>query len=114
GYLKRIEIHGSEGSAMMEEEDIVRWDFARKGRRDAEIHRRMNQRKSGGGGAADPAAIGHHGHLKQFKDVLDAIKKDRTPAIDGREGRRSVEIILGIYKAAETGKAVELPLRSDP
>ena len=30
GYLKRIEIHGSEGSAAMEEEDIVNWDFAKK------------------------------------------------------------------------------------
>ena len=27
GYLKRIEVHGSEGSAVMEEEDIVKWDF---------------------------------------------------------------------------------------
>jgi hypothetical protein len=33
---------------------------------------------------------------------------------DGAEGRRSVEIILAIYKSAETGAAVRLPLRSDP
>ncbi|HEY2894055.1 MAG TPA: Gfo/Idh/MocA family oxidoreductase, partial [Pirellulales bacterium] len=63
---------------------------------------------------SDPAAIGHHGHTEQFRDVLDAIRKDRPPAVDGREGRRSVEIILGIYKAAESGKAVKLPLASDP
>ncbi len=31
GYLKRIEIHGSQGSAVMEEEDIVKWDFAKPG-----------------------------------------------------------------------------------
>ena len=30
GYLKRIEIHGSEGTAVMEEEDIKVWDFAKK------------------------------------------------------------------------------------
>ena len=29
GYLKRIEIHGSEGTAVLEEEDIKVWDFAR-------------------------------------------------------------------------------------
>jgi hypothetical protein len=46
--------------------------------------------------------------------VLAAIEKDRAPAVDGPEGRRSVEIILAIYKAAETGKAVELPLAADP
>ena len=36
------------------------------------------------------------------------------PALDGPEGRRSVEIILAVYKAAETGRAVKLPLASDP
>lgn len=114
GYLKRIEIHGSEGSAVIEEEDIVKWDFAKKKPRDEAILDKMANRKSGGGGAADPAAIGHHGHTKQFKDVLQAIKKGTTPAIDGCEGRRSVEIILAVYKAAETGSAVKLPLASDP
>lgn len=114
GYLKRIEIHGSEGSAMMEEEDIVKWDFAKKKPQDAAIQQAMAARKSGGGGAADPAAIGHHGHTRQFADVLRAIAKGARPQIDGPEGRRSVEIILAIYKSAETGRAVKLPLVSDP
>jgi len=114
GYLKRVEIHGSEGSAVLEEEDLVKWDFAKKKARDAAILDKMAQKKSGGGGAADPAAIGHHGHARQFKNVVDAIRKGVAPAIDGPEGRRSVEIILAIYKAAETGKAVTLPLAGDP
>jgi UDP-N-acetyl-2-amino-2-deoxyglucuronate dehydrogenase len=114
GYLKRIEIHGSEGSAVMEEEDIIKWDFAKKKPRDAAVHEKMAEKKSGGGGAADPAAIGHHGHTRQFRDVVRAIRTGRQPAIDGPEGRRSVEVILAIYKAAETGRAVALPLPSDP
>ena len=114
GYLKRIEIHGSAGSAIMEEEDIVKWDFAKKQKRDEAIRAKMASRVSGGGGAADPAAIGHHGHTRQFQDVLKAIRKGTRPLIDGPEGRRSVEIILGVYKAAETGRAVKLPLASDP
>ena len=114
GYLKRIEIHGSEGTAAMEEEDIVKWDFAKKDRRDAAIQQQMAASKSTGGGASDPSAIGHHGHAKQFRDVLAAIDKNRSPAIDGHEGRRSVEIILAIYKAAETGKVIKLPLAGDP
>jgi predicted dehydrogenase len=74
----------------------------------------MAERHSTGGGASDPAAIGFHGHAAQFRDLIDAIKRDREPAVNGPEGRRSVEIILGIYKAAETGKAVTLPLAGDP
>jgi len=114
GYLKRIEIHGSEGSACMEEEDLVKWDFAKVDKRDKMILEAMNSHKSTGGGAADPTAIGHHGHSRQFEDLLDAVKKNKTPSVDGIEGRRSVEIILGIYKAAESGKPVYLPLEKDP
>ena len=46
--------------------------------------------------------------------MLSAIKKGDKPLVDGPEGRRSVEMILAIYKAAETGKAVTLPLPADP
>ncbi len=114
GYLKRIELHGSEGSAVLEEEDIKHWDFAKKLRSDATVLRQMAGRTATGGGAADPSAIGHHGHTMQLQDFIDAIRKDRSPAVDGAQGRRSVEIILAIYKAAQTGKNVKLPLASDP
>jgi predicted dehydrogenase len=114
GYLKRIEIHGSEGSAAMEEEDIVKWDFAKRGRRDAAVIKKMQSSISTGGGASDPTAIGHHGHAQLFRDVCQAIDEKRAPAVDGHQGRRSVEIILAIYKAAETGKIVKLPLAGDP
>ncbi len=114
GYLKRIEIHGSEGTAVMEEEDIKVWDFAKKIKADDAVHKHMAQHRSTGGGASDPAAIGHHGHALQFADLLEAIKKNRTPSVDGAEGRRSIEIILAIYKSAEAGKTIKLPLKSDP
>ncbi len=50
----------------------------------------------------------------QFRDVLNAIRSGESPSIDGREGRRAVEIILAIYKSAETGRPVALPLDRDP
>jgi len=114
GYLKRIELHGSEGSAALEEEDIVKWDFAKKDRRDVAIQRKMQEQVSTGGGASDPSAIGFHGHAMLFRDLLTAIKEGRRPSVDGHQGRRSVEAILAIYKSAETGRAVQLPLKSDP
>lgn len=114
GYLKRIEIHGDQGTAVLEEEDLKAWDFAKSRKSDAAILEGMKKKKSTGGGASDPSAIGHHGHAMQIKDFVDAINKDRPPAVDGYEGRRSVEIIMAIYKAAQTGKTVKLPLKSDP
>ena len=114
GYLKRIELHGSGGSAVLKEEDITVWDFAKQRKSDQQIQDRMAGKTQTGGGASDPSAIGHHGHLLQFKDVLRAIRKNDVPLIDGHEGRRSVEAILAIYKSAETGREISLPLAKDP
>ena len=113
GYLKRIELHGSHGTAVLEEEDIKVWDFAESDERDDDIKERLAGRTQTGGGASDPAAIGHHGHRDLFADVLMAIRKEASPRIDGPEGRRSVEIIRAIYQSAESGRAVELPLSED-
>jgi predicted dehydrogenase len=110
GYLKRIELHGDQGTAVLEEEDLKVWDFTKKTRADAAILKAMQESRSTGGGAADPSAIGHHGHTAQFRDFVSAINNDRAPAIDGHEGRRSVEIVVAIYKAAKSGKTVKLPL----
>ncbi len=114
GSLKKIELSGSEGSAVLEEESIIKWDFAKSTKKDDKLREEMLGRTKTGGGASDPAAIGHHAHAELFKDFLKAIKDNRAPAIDGREGRRSVELILAIYKSAQTGKPVALPLKSDP
>lgn len=114
GMLKKIEIHGSEGSAVIEEEDIKVWDFSKQTAADKKIIKEFESVTETGGGAADPTAIGHQAHTKQFKDVLKAIKTGGPMMVDGPEGRRSVEVILGVYKAAETGKTVTLPMAKDP
>ena len=50
----------------------------------------------------------------QFKDFLKSIREGKQPLVDGHEGRKSVEIILAIYKSSWSGKRVSLPLKSDP
>lgn len=114
GYLKKIELYGSKGSAVLEEEDIKVWDFADPTPADNAMLEAMKGTTETGGGAADPAAIGHHGHTEHFLDTIRAIETKTSPLIDGESGRKSVEIILAVYKAAETGAAVSLPLAKDP
>ncbi|MGL4594296.1 MAG: Gfo/Idh/MocA family protein, partial [Thermoguttaceae bacterium] len=58
--------------------------------------------------------IGVQGHAKLFANMMAAIDGKESLLVDGIEGRRSVEIILAIYKAAESGQTVMLPLASDP
>ncbi|MEZ6134344.1 MAG: Gfo/Idh/MocA family oxidoreductase [Pirellulaceae bacterium] len=108
GSLKKIEITGSTGTAILEEEDIIKWEFAEPTADDDRLRKEMLGKTKTGGGAADPAAIGHHAHAALFRDLLEAIRLDRPPAIDGREGRRSVELILAIYESAKSGQAVKL------
>jgi UDP-N-acetyl-2-amino-2-deoxyglucuronate dehydrogenase len=108
GSLKKIELSGSAGTAILEEEDIIKWEFAEPKPDDERLRSEMLGKTKTGGGAADPAAIGHHAHAALFQDFLEAIEQGRPPAIDGKEGRRSVELILAIYESARLGKPIRL------
>jgi UDP-N-acetyl-2-amino-2-deoxyglucuronate dehydrogenase len=108
GTLKRIEISGSHGTAILEEEDIKSWTFANENPEDEGIRQSMAGKTKTGGGAADPAAIGHHGHKALFEEVIQAIQQDRPSALDGHQGRRSVEVIEAIYQSAKTGTKIGL------
>jgi len=73
GYLKRIEIHGTGGSAVLEEEDFKAWDFAKPRKEDAAIHEQMQKHQSTGGGASDPWLIvqdGPHSDCAKANTVL--------------------------------------------
>ncbi len=110
GMLKRTEISGSNGTVILEEEDIIKWEFAPELPEDAEIHQQFAQRRSGGGGAADPRAISHENHRRQMQDLINTIENGTPHLVNGREGRKAVEIILAIYTSSKEGRMVELPL----
>ena len=42
-------------------------------------------------------------HRRVFEDFIDAIRANRPPACDGREGRRSVALVEAIYRSAQSG-----------
>src|SRR4029079_6954936 len=108
GYPKTIAIHGDRGSAAIEQEDVLRWDFHPPAPEDEQVKERFAQKVGASGGASDPGAISHRGHMLQLSDFVDAIRNNRTPKVDGREGRRAVATICAIYESARTGKAAEL------
>lgn len=47
-----------------------------------------------------------------LKDVIHSIKTDKAGLVDGLEGRKSLELISGIYESIETGR--EITLRFKP
>jgi predicted dehydrogenase len=110
GFLKKIEICGTKGCVTLEEENITTWQFAEETSEDENIRRAYRNAGGTGGGASDPKAIGYHGHRMLFESFVGAVREHKTPAIDGHEGRKAVEIIEGIYRSAKEHKPVALPL----
>jgi UDP-N-acetyl-2-amino-2-deoxyglucuronate dehydrogenase len=58
-----------------------------------------------------PPNVYGHGHEAYYRNVLSVLRGDAQPDTDGRAGRKSLELILGIYESAKTGREVPLPLR---
>ncbi len=108
GFLKRIEISGTDGSAILEEDHFNAWSFKEETAEDVKVREEFNKRDETGGGASDPGAINYTGHLRQFENFIEALNGNGKLMVDGKEARRSVEIILAIYKSAETGNLVRL------
>lgn len=50
------------------------------------------------------------GHTPLYRDMIDAIEHDREPVCSGIEGRKALELVLGIYESAASGKPVRFPL----
>lgn len=60
----------------------------------------------------DPPNVYGYGHTPLYRDVLEAIRTGRSPAVDGAAGRGALELVLAIYRSAALGAPVLLPLLS--
>jgi predicted dehydrogenase len=108
GLPKTIAVHGDKGSVVIEQEDVLRWDFNPETEEDKSVKARFAQKVGASGGSSNPAAISHAGHAAQLADFAQAIRESREPLVDGREGRKAVDVILGIYRAMESQKTVQI------
>lgn len=59
----------------------------------------------------DPPSVYGFGHEPYYRNVLRVLQGEAVADTDGRGGRKSLELILGIYESAKTGREVPLPLR---
>ena len=116
GHPAEVHLCGSEGSIFMRDESFTVWDFKKKRASDKKIKLKFQaELGEAGAGAADPSAIDFSGHLKNFEDAVRSLKSGKKPLIDGPEARKSIEIILAIYRSAlKGGKPVHLPLKRTP
>ena len=57
-----------------------------------------------------PENVYGFGHDPLYTDVISAIKNGTKPLVDAEAGTRALELVLGIYQSAATGKPVKFPL----
>jgi predicted dehydrogenase len=107
GWARRLEICGEFGSVVLEDDHLARWEF-RDAKPEDEAIRHAKLDPTMRSGASAPSAMSHVGHLRQIQDLVDAIRENRTPAIDGHEARKAVALIRGIYASAASGAPVKL------
>ena len=60
----------------------------------------------------NPPNVYGYGHEGYYRNVLAVLRGDAKPETDGRAGRKSLELILGMYESAKSGREVPIPLRS--
>jgi UDP-N-acetyl-2-amino-2-deoxyglucuronate dehydrogenase len=58
--------------------------------------------------ATTPPSVYGFGHQGYYRNVLRVLRGEAVPDTDGREGRKSLEIILAIYESARTGRKIAL------
>src|SRR5688572_15998723 len=105
GWSRRIELCGENGSVVMEDDDITRWEF-RIARPEDDRIRAAREHSAKGSGSANPMAINFEGHLRQIQDFIDGIRDDRPFFIEGSEARKAVALVRAIYDSASSGSAV--------
>jgi UDP-N-acetyl-2-amino-2-deoxyglucuronate dehydrogenase len=80
--------------------DIQAWEFDEPRDYDAQIKTANYETTS----------VYGFGHPLYYKNVIDVMRGEAEPETDGREGLKSLEILIAAYLSARDGKTISLPL----
>ena len=80
--------------------EIQHWEFADKDPDDANIK----------GASYETTSVYGFGHPLYYDNVIKVMRGEAEPETDGREGLRSLEILVATYLSARDGQRVALPL----
>jgi UDP-N-acetyl-2-amino-2-deoxyglucuronate dehydrogenase len=105
GYPRRVEISGSEGTIILEQDHILSADLrnALPGLSDVIA---PDENRS----ALSAVVSDFRGHQALLEDFLRAIEQNTAPICDGREGRKSIALVEAIYRAARNSNCrIDVP-----
>jgi predicted dehydrogenase len=108
GYTERVEIHGTKGTAIISGDRLTGWDVLD----DTEANRLdpAPVAHNVASGSSDPMAISVTSFERQFRDFADSIREGREPVVNGEEGYRALQVVLGIYRSCRESRAVTLKM----
>jgi predicted dehydrogenase len=108
----RIEVNGTNGTAVMIGEKMVTWQFKDQRPEDEQVRQLGNA--SQGTAATGPAAFGFHDHAVVIQDLIDAVHAVREVCIPVSSVRPTLEMVLAMYHSAARNQPVDLPVKDDP
>jgi len=102
GYPRRLEVTGSNGTLVLEDDKLVRIDLRSSAPSAAAAPVEVPPPEN----TSSPVVSDAGAHQRVIEDFIRAIQTNTVPSCDGREGRRSVELVEAIYAAARTRQPV--------
>jgi UDP-N-acetyl-2-amino-2-deoxyglucuronate dehydrogenase len=103
GFPRRLEISGTDGTVVVESDRIVSVDL-----RNPPPEPPPQDAGNTNAASSSPVVSDVRGHRRVIEDFLGALRDGGAPLCDGRDGRRSVELVEAIYASARTGGPVTL------
>jgi predicted dehydrogenase len=103
GYPRRLEVTGSEGTIIIENDRLLSADL-----RTPLTESAADPAAARDGRATSPVISDARGHRIIIEDFLRAVATGRSPVCDGRQARRSVKLAEAIYESSRTGRPVRL------
>jgi predicted dehydrogenase len=103
GYPRRLELTGSEGTVIIEQDRLLAADLRNPL---ADLLKGSETDKNPS--SSSPTISDARGHQEVLEDFLHAIRTNTKPRCDGQEGRRSLVLVQAIYEACRTGKRLSM------
>lgn len=102
GMETLLEIHCEKGSIVIGDSGIKEWKIENSDEEAPVIEAPTFAIKD------DPAKLPYTSHVAPYQDLADAILYDRKPAITPQEARKSVDLILAIYRSSQEKREIML------
>jgi UDP-N-acetyl-2-amino-2-deoxyglucuronate dehydrogenase len=100
GSITILGEHGTVRIGGVAVNEVQQWDFATSDPDDERVKTASYQTTS----------VYGHGHPLYYDNVIKVLRGEAEPETDGREGLKSLEVLVAAYRSARDGKRIALPL----